>query len=138
VKAAAVFTAIAALTLVTSTPSSAQHVESSAVSGRLVSVSARPLAGNSEVLYTTPARASFLLTQACVEHAGLHVRTERAGTRLTYGGSGCVRFEPALSIPSGERLRCENNSGLPRTCTISGVLGAAPERHTAKIIDVES
>jgi hypothetical protein len=134
--ALAVVLAAVVIVLATAVPGRAQQVDASAVSGKLVTATARPLPGNSDLIYTAPPRATFLLTQACVEHPGVSIRTE-GGDRITYGGVGCIDFKPALLIPSGERLRCDNSSGLARTCNVTGVLGPPAERHTAKIIDVE-
>jgi hypothetical protein len=95
--------------------------------GKLISVTATPNTGRSDLLYTVPLRSRLLVTQACVEHPAMGVDLGHDRVRITYGNTGCTDFGPGFAVAGGQDIYCDNHSGLERTCALVGILEKEPE-----------
>ena len=81
-----------------------------------------------QVVYTTPAKGDFVLTQFCASpepDGGVRLdATGLGGIAQTILGVSCYTFTPGVSIPRGSTVTCSTASGAsPGSyfCTISGL-----------------
>jgi hypothetical protein len=105
--------------------------------GNVVSATATPRPGHSDVMYRVPS-TGMLVTRACVEHTAMTVEIGREERRLSYGARGCTYYDPGFVVAGGETIYCDNGSGLARTCALVGVLEGAAERkgHRVRFYDL--
>jgi len=99
--------------------------------GRLISLTSQTSPGETDTMYTVPARSRLVVTQACIEHVAMQVAM--GGNVLTYNGEGCTAFAPGLMVAGGQTLTCGNTSGLARTCVVVGVLEDVPPAKSPRV-----
>ena len=94
--------------------------------GTLVTSNVQVPSGGSTVVFTVPDDQVFVLTTWCSSNAARLVGSSLGLLPLTKGpGSSprpCIGFAPGIVIPKGEVLRCENSTGGPQPCLVSGIL----------------
>jgi hypothetical protein len=107
-----------AVALLLASPADAQtaKIKKGALTGILQSGSAMPAAGGvSEIL--TAKSGSYVVTQACITSADLHIQVTGLGELLCdrfLGGAGltgCMKFEPGIALPNGSVVKCDNTGG---------------------------
>jgi hypothetical protein len=105
---------------------------------QIVSVTSSPATGRDEVMYSVPRNSQLLITNACKQHDSMKIVIGEDRDNISYGASGCTYYEPGFVVKSGEDIRCENDSGLERTCAIVGMLEELPRRTgpRARFIDL--
>lgn len=77
-------------------------------------------AGESMIVYNTPAKGDFLLTQFCASpdaSGGIRLDASGFGGIAQTGATSCFTFTPGVSIPKNSSLSCT---------TFSAVLATAP------------
>ncbi len=99
----------------------------------IVSLTATPNAGKAEVMYTVPSRSRFLVKRACIQHTAMTIEVGKKDGRLTYGPRGCTTYEPGFVVAGGEKIVCDNASGLERSCALVGVLETMPPRKGPRV-----
>jgi hypothetical protein len=105
--------------------------------GKVVSATVQTTSDN-DVVFTTPSKGSFLLTQVCASRAAgqtapINLNCDSFGTIAVLPPSpSCVSFSPGYALPPGQSIRCDffcAGSGCLSTaedsvvCSISGVVG---------------
>jgi hypothetical protein len=93
---------------------------------KLVSRTVSPGAGREEVMFTVPMRSQLLVTQACIEHTAMQIAVGDDDNRITFGPRGCTDYAPGFVVAGGERILCDNGSGMERSCALVGVLEDLP------------
>jgi hypothetical protein len=104
----------------------------------LISRTSSPDSGREEVMFTVPLRSRLIVTSACVQHTAMQVAVGDDDDRLNFGSRGCTTYEPGFVVAGGESIRCENDSGVARSCALVGVLEEMPrvEGQRVKFLDV--
>jgi hypothetical protein len=65
--------------------------------------------GETELVYNTPAKGDFILTQLCASPdapSGIRLDATGLGSIAQTGGISCITFSPGVSIPKGSAVSC--------------------------------
>lgn len=104
--------------------------------GKVVSATVQTTRDN-DVVFTTPTKGSFLLTQVCATRAAgqtspINLNSDAFGTVAVLPSTpSCVSFSPGYALPQGQALRCDFFCGAPPcvqstadsiVCSISGIV----------------
>jgi hypothetical protein len=83
--------------------------------------------GDTQVVYTTPAKGDFMLTQFCASPdapGGIRLDAAGLGGIAQTGASSCFTFSPGVSIPEGAAL----------SCSIAGTVTASASTSSGAIV----
>jgi hypothetical protein len=83
--------------------------------------------GDTQVIYTTPAKGDFMLTQFCASPdapGGVRLDAAGFGGIAQTGTTSCLTFSPGVSIPKGAAL----------SCSIGGTVTASASTSSAAIV----
>jgi hypothetical protein len=110
---------------------SKSNVNRNHLGGAILSANAT-LSGPSEtqIVYTTPEKGDFILTQICISPVagGMDLMATGFGPIVHVGDELCRTFSPGVSVPRSSEVSCSTTASATRTraseyfCTISGLL----------------
>ncbi len=104
--------------------------------GKVVSATVQTATTN-DVVFTTPTKGSFLLTQVCATRAAgqtspINLNCDAFGSvAILPATPSCVSFSPGYALPPGQAVRCDFFCGAPPcvqstadsiVCSISGIV----------------
>jgi len=103
---------------------SAQTVNASGLSGTLISAGVSDDSSGTAIVYTTPAKGHFVLTQAGGASQIFSVPSFGNLGSTACAPSTSLTFNPGLLIPQSTAISCTpaSSCGFPYSCYIAGVL----------------
>ncbi len=86
-------------------------------------------ASESAIVYTTPARGDFILTQFCASPdatGGIRLDAGKLGSIAQSGTTSCITFTPGVSIPQNSTVSCTTNPSGAAAVSSAAVTPALP------------
>ena len=94
----------------------------------IVTASVNLGASESAILYNTPDKGDFILTQFCASPdatGGIRLDATKLGSVAQSGSTSCITFTPGVSIPHSSTVSCTTNAAAAAAASPSSTNSAA-------------